>query len=270
MDVSKSGYYAWAKRKPSLDDDPYEIELLHLIFERSRKRAGAKTMKMILSRNFFILMNLKKIRRLMKKYRLRVNIRRRNKYSSAHLIEGEHATAPNYLDRNFEVEVPETVFCTDITYLDYGKDNRAYLSIVQDVATNEIVHYKLSNNMSLGLAVDGIRDLYFGIKSKRRDVIMVHSDQGSHYTSTIYRKILEDLNILQSMSRRGCSPDNGLIESTFGHLKDEMDYKVCRSYEELEKVVNEYIWYYNFDRPQWGLKAKTPAECRGFKLGAFL
>lgn len=270
MNVSKSGYYAWLKRRIAKEDDAYEVELIHLIFERSRKRAGAKTMKMILQRNFFVVMNLKKIRRLMKKYGLRTNVRRRSKYASAHLINEEHATAPNFLDRNFEVKGPETVFCTDITYLDYGKGNRAYLSIVQDVATNEIVHYKLNQNMTLGLAIEGIRDLYFKLQSKGRNAIMVHSDQGSHYTSTTYRKILEDLDVLQSMSRRGCSPDNGLVESTFGHIKDEMDYKVCKNYEELERVVRDYIWYYNFDRPQWGLKAKTPAECRGSELGAFL
>jgi len=270
MKVSKSGFYAWRDRDTSHVDDPYEVELIYHIFERSRSKAGAKTIKMILLRSFFIVMNLKKIRRLMKKYGLRANVRRRSKYSSAHLINEEHATVPNYLDRNFDVEEPGTVFCTDITNLDYGNGQRAYLSVVQDVATNEIVHYKLNTNMSLGLAVDGIRNLYFNLKSKGRNAIMVHSDQGSHYTSKSYRRILEDLDILQSMSRRGCSPDNGLIESTFGHMKDEMDYKFCRSYEELEKVVRDYVWYYNYERPQWGLETRTPAECRGSKLGAFL
>lgn len=73
---------------------------------------------------------------------------------------------PNFLDRNFEIEEPEAVFCTDITYLNYGNGRRAYLSLIQDLATKEIIHFKLNSNLTLGLATEGIRDLYFGIRSR--------------------------------------------------------------------------------------------------------
>lgn len=265
LQVSASGYDAWRKRTTKKECSQ-DTDVIKLIFEKSKAKFGARRIKMKLEREFGVVMNLKKIRRIMKVNGLICRLRRKSAPRASFYANEEHATAPNLLDRNFDVDIPETVFCTDITYLDYGKGHRAYLSIVQDVATNEIVHYKLGNNMSLGLAVDGIRDLYFKIKSKGREAIMVHSDQGSHYTSPTYRRILDELGILQSMSRRGCSPDNGLVESTFGHIKDEMEYKSCENYDELEKVVNKYIKYYNFERPQWGLKAKTPAECRGFEL----
>lgn len=262
--VSKSGYYAFLKRAQHPTIECYETELVTLIFEQRRGKAGARVIKMLLWRHFFLLVNLKKVRRIMRDQGLRTKIRRRNKYASFKDKNEVHESVPNYLDRNFDIREAETVFCTDITYLDYNRGKRAYLSVVQDIATKEIVHFNLSQKMTLNLAVDGIKDLYFKIQSKGRKAIMVHSDQGSHYTSRTYRRLLEELDVLQSMSRKGNCLDNAAIESLFGHLKDEMDYRSCHTYEELEKVVKEYVNYYNFERPQWGLKAKTPAECRGF------
>jgi transposase InsO family protein len=78
--------------------------------------------------------------------------------------------------------------------------------------------------------------------------ILIHSDQGFHYTNPEYIKELKDLNMIQSMSRKGNCIDNSPVESFFGHFKVDIDYKECKTFEELSLVVEEYIEYYNNER----------------------
>lgn len=205
-------------------------------------------------------MNLKKVRRLMKKHGLRTFIRRKNRSRQVWVEGDEHRASPNILNRNFNVQKKDTVYSTDITYLDYGLGKRAYLSAVKDLATKEIVHYTVSASATLNIALRGLEDLF----SQKPKHIIMHSDQGSHYTSKIYRDLLSKWEITQSMSRKGNCLDNAPIESFFGHLKDEAELRDCNTYEELVAEIDRYIKYYNNERPQWDLKGKTPAECRGF------
>lgn len=204
----------------------------------------------------------------MKKFRLSPIIRKKSKYNSSVTYGQLHTSVPNYLDRDFKNKGPDQVYCTDITYLDYGEGKRAYLSAIKDAGTREIRHFNLAKSMHLNVAIEGIHEFYSSISSKSRKALIVHSDQGSHYTSYEYRSLLERLGILQSMSRKGKCLDNAPIESFFGHMKDELDYIKCKSYEELEEAVKQYIDYYNKERPQWDLNGKTPAECRGSNFGA--
>ncbi len=196
----------------------------------------------------------------MKKYALHTVIRRKCKYRQVTVQGEEHRVSPNILDRNFKVDVKDTVYSTDITYLDYGDGKRAYLSAVKDLATKEIVHHTVSEGINMYLAMKGLEGLF----SQKPKHIIMHSDQGIHYTSKSYRDLLAKWEITQSMSRKGNCLDNAPIESFFGHLKDESEFRSCHSYEELVAEINSYINYYNNERPQWGLQGKTPAECRGF------
>lgn len=208
-------------------------------------------------------MNLKKIRRIKAKYKLETVIRRKNKYAIALKAGDDHQTVPNLLQRNFDVNRKDTVYSTDITYLFYGNGLRAYLSAVKDLATKEIVHYSLSKNINLDVAISGLEKLYQQLPLRKRRKLIVHSDQGAHYTGKTYRNLLNSFEINQSMSRKGNCLDNAPIESFFGHMKDELDLKSCAKYEDLELEINRFISYYNNERPQWVLKGKTPAECRG-------
>ena len=114
------------------------------------------------------------------------------------------------------------------------------------------------------MAIDGISNLLERLSKETREKLIVHSDQGFHYTSSPYRNLLSHYGVTQSMSRRGNCLDNAPIESFFGHMKDELELKSCETYEDLQKHIDSFIYYYNNERPQWGLKGKTPAECRGF------
>ena len=94
----------------------------------------------------------------------------------------------------------------------------------------------------------------------------IHSDQGSHYTSPIFKNWLRNTGLGQSMSRRGNCWDNAPQESFFGHFKDEANIKPCETFEELKKEINQYMTYYNNFRYQWNLKKMTPVQYRNHLL----
>ena len=96
--------------------------------------------------------------------------------------------------------------------------------------------------------------------------IMIHSDQGFHYTNPLYIAKVKELNMIQSMSRKGNCIDNAPIESFFGHLKDDVDCKSCKTFEELRLLIEEYVKYYNHERYQWEHKKMTPVEYRNHLL----
>ncbi len=236
--------------------------LVQIVFEDRKGRSGARTLKMILSRDYEVVMNLKKIRRIMKKLNLITRVRRKKNYSPMD-VGFEHKVVPNYVDQNFEVTGSDQIYSTDITYLEYGSGQRAYLSATKDLWTKEILHFSVSKKATLDLAMEGLEVFYSSLSNKTRKNLLVHSDQGCHYTSRAYRELLDQMSVLQSMSRRGNCYDNAPIESFFGQLKDELDRGICRTYEDLCKEINRAINFYNTERPQWGLKGKTPTECRG-------
>ena len=97
---------------------------------------------------------------------------------------------------------------------------------------------------------------------------LIPSDQGVHYTNPVFQRKVIELNIMQSMSRKGNCWDNAPMESFFGHFKDELDYEECLNFSELQKVVDSYIEEYNYHRYQWGLEKMTPAQYRSHLLAA--
>jgi transposase InsO family protein len=189
---------------------------------------------------------------------------RRKRYPQFHLVNERHRTLPNILQQSFRVEKPDQAYSTDVTHLYYGSSHRAYLSATKDLATREIVYYSVSTRTDVTLVTAGLKEKLEQLSSKKRKSLVIHSDQGSVYTSSTYRRTLKKLKVRQSMSRRGNCLDNAPIESFFGHLKDEIDCSNCLTIDELSAEVARYIKYYNSQRPQWALKGKTPVEYRGF------
>lgn len=144
----------------------------------------------------------------------------------------------------------------------------AYLATIKDGSTNEILAYNVSNKITLDIATDTIHKLMRKSSFTLHKDAFIHSDQGSHYTSPKFQKLLKHYNLGQSMSRRGNCWDNAPQESFFGHMKDEIDYKSCTTLFELEKVIDEYMKYYNNHRYQWNLKKLTPVQYRNQLLAA--
>ena len=208
-------------------------------------------------------MNHKKVIRIMKKYRLFAKIRRRNPYKDIMKKTKEHRTFENKLDRQFEQNTPRKIFCTDITYLPFNH-RLAYFSAVKDIACGEIVGWNVSQHLQMDIVLNTLNSLKQTVPSLKD--IMIHSDQGAHYTSPQFIDQVKKLNMIQSMSRKGNCIDNAPMESFFGHLKDDVDYQDCKTFEELTLLMDEYVKYYNHERPQWELKKMTPVEYRNHLL----
>ncbi len=212
-----------------------------------------------------IQMNHKKIIRIMKKYDLMCIIRRRNPYKDIMKKTKEHKTFKNLLKREFKQESPYMFFSTDISYFHY-LGGLAYLSVIKDIATGEVIAWNLSRRIDIELVLDTVQKMKDNTDIKSLKNVLIHSDQGSHYTSPQYFKLIKEIGMIQSMSRKGNCIDNAPIESFFGHMKDDIDYKQCRSFQELYSLVKEYILYYNTKRQQWDLKKMTPVNYRNHLL----
>jgi len=195
----------------------------------------------------------------MKKYNLVAKIRRRNPYKAIMKKTAEHRTFPNKLDRVFTQTIPYKFFCTDITYIPFNS-RIAYLSVVKDIATGEIAAWYLLPYITVELVLKTIEQM------RPYQNALIHSDRGFHYTNPEYIEKVKALEMMQSMSRKGNCIDNAPIESFFGHLKDEIDYKNCRTFEELRLLIENYIRYYNNERAQWDRNKMTPVEYRDHLL----
>lgn len=261
--VSRSGYYRWLAHAdaPQKDHDDYVV--IKEIFDKGKWKYGVRTIQMKLRSDKGIIMNHKKITRIMQKYHLFTKIRRVNPYKMIMKKSFEHRTVGNVLDRQFVQDTPRRVFCTDITYLPFNH-RMAYLSVIKDIASREIVGWKLSLHLEMSIVIDTIEHMKGSLVSC--EDILIHSDQGVHYTSPGYITALKNLHMIQSMSRKANCIDNAPIESFFGHLKDDVDYQNCKTFEELNILINEYMQYYNNERYQWGLKKMTPVQYRNHLL----
>ncbi|WP_307607029.1 IS3 family transposase [Paenibacillus sp. V4I9] len=270
LHVSRSGYYNYIQavetRKERSLSDVKAGKLIKKAFHRKGFKKGSRSIKMTLENEFGVIYNLKRIRRLMKKFGLECPHRKPNPYKRMAKATQEHRTLPNSLKRDFRKGIPGLALLTDITYLPYGRSETAYLSTILDASTGEILSYNLSNSLTLDIATDTIDAL---VKQKRLKLYkdaFIHSDQGSHYTSPKYQELLKQKGLGQSISRRGNCWDNAPQESFFGHMKDHVDHRSCPTLAELQRKIDGYIRYYNNNRYQWGLKKMTPVQYRNHLL----
>lgn len=262
--VSRSGYYNWVKsedkriKKEEQDRKDFEIILEAYKFRGYDK--GAKGIYMrLLHLNPPIIMNVKKIRRLMKKYKLFCPIRQANPYRRMAKALKTNNVADNILNREFKDHGPRMVLLTDITYIPYA-NVRCYLSVILDAFTKEILAYVLSNSLEIDFVLETINILVKRHGMSLNTNTLVHSDQGCHYTSYSFIQILKDKQLRQSMSRKGNCWDNAPQESFFGHMKDEIDLSRCKTFEDVKIIIDDWIYYYNNERYQWGLAKLSPIE----------
>ena len=217
---------------------------------------------MVLDNEFIVHFNLKKIRRLMKKYGLKCPIRQANPYRKMMKATQEHTTCENIVNRVFKTGLPYNVLLTDITYLFYVDNKKCYLSTIKDAETNEILAYYISENMTLDISLETIKKLHRKRNVVLNENVIIHSDQGVHYTSPKFHNLLKKYNIQQSMSRRGNCWDNAPQESYFGHMKDELNLDTCFTFRDVCNEIKDYIEYYNNYKYQWNLKKMTPVQYR--------
>lgn len=271
-EVSRSGYYRHIESSKNRDvREQRDLQLKEAILKAFNHRGykkGSRSIKMVLENEFNLIVNRKCIQRIMRKYNIKCPIRKANPYRRMMKATKEHTVVPNLLNRNFKQEVVGKVLLTDITYLPYGASCMAYLSTIKDASTNEILSYNLPNRLTLEIATKTIDKLIIQHENLLHKDAFIHSDQGVHYTSPKFQKLLKEYNLGQSMSRRGNCWDNAPQESFFGHMKDEIDSKGFSTFEELQLLIDDYMEYYNNFRYQWGLKKLTPIQYRNQLLSA--
>lgn len=262
--VSRSGYYNWVNsedmriKKENKDKKDFEIILQAYQYRGYNKGARSIYMRLI-HMNPPIVMNVKKIRRLMKKYNLFCPIRKANPYRRMVKALKTNNVADNILNREFKEHGPRMVLLTDITYIPYH-NTKCYLSVILDAFTKEILSYVLSESLEVDFVLETVNQLIekYGISLSTKT--LVHSDQECHYTSYSFIQILKDKKLRQSMSRRGNCWDNAPQESFFGHMKDEINLSKCRIFNDVKTIINDWIDYYNNERYQWNLAKLSPVE----------
>lgn len=270
--VSRSGYYKWLQNIEMHcireEQDFQDYLLLKSLYDASNGKMGYRGFYMELSEKFETPMNHKKILRLMRKYHLFSKVRRANPYRNLAKATAVHRSVSNHLSRQFKQDEVAKVFLTDITYLPYLGGQTAYLSCVKDVATREIVAYNVSTSLRMNLVYDTLNQLEDALDGNIHPEAMIHSDQGFHYTHPQYQNRVKEMGLLQSMSRRGNCLDNAPMQSFFGHLKDELDYKSAPTFKELKSRIGDYMMHYHTTRKQWNLKKMTPTEYRSHLITA--
>ena len=264
--VSRSGYYRWIKaeetRKRKEEKDREDFDLILKAYMHRGYDKGAKGIHMqLLHMDPPVVMNEKKIRRLMKKFNLNCPIRKANPYRRMAKALKTSNYSDNLVNREFEKHGPRAILLTDITYLQYN-GTFAYLSTILDAYTKQILSYVLSESLKVDFVLDTINQLVekHGIDFNAETI--VHSDQGCHYTSYSFIQILKDNGLRQSMSRRGNCWDNASQESFYGHMKDEIGKRLlyCESFKDVKELIDDWIDFYNNERYQWQLAKLSPNE----------
>ncbi len=262
--VSRSGYYRWVSaagvREGREQKDREDFGLILKAYGQRGYSKGARGIYMtMLHWDPAMVMNLKKIRRLMDKYGLACPIRKANPYRRMARAIRTNQVAENILGRKFTEYGPRKALLTDITYIPYN-GTFAYLSTILDAYTKQILSYAMSDSLEVDFVLETVDKLIktHGIELTKETLI--HSDQGCHYTSTSFIRLVNDRELRQSMSRKGNCWDNAPQESFFGHMKDEIDVSGCTKYREVKAIIDDWLDYYNNGRYQWQLARLSPNQ----------
>ncbi len=253
--IARSCYYYYLKNRDKEDKYKYIKEYIKCIYDKHNGNYGYRRIHQELVNNG-VKINRKVVQRLMKGLGLICKVREKSpKYSNGN----ENFVFSNIMSGNFFATIPNEKWVTDVTeFRVCGK--RLYLSPILDLYNGEIISFSVSDKNNFCLILDMLNKAF----NKVGDVsgLILHSDQGSLYSSKNYHNLLRDKGIVQSMSRRGNCYDNAVIENFFGHLKSEMFHKKkFESVEDFISKLNSYIYYYNNKRIKTKLKM-SPVEYR--------
>ena len=246
FEVSRSGYYDYVKRLGGPEPDADLAKRIAECQNRTDNTYGYRRVwKWLKDRN--IERNPKTVLRVMKKYGLLSEIRRRRKW--VNLGQQIHKYK-NHLNRQFWADSPNSKWVTDISYI-HTKEGVLYLSMIRDLYDNSIVAYKTATKQTVNLVLDTIR---LAVKKEKKRVaaeLQLHSDQGFQYTSQAYSKLTQSYGITPSMSSKGNPYDNAMAENFFSILKTECIYRhKPTTFQEANDLIDRYIHFYNYERIQ--------------------
>lgn len=258
MQVSRSGYYAWRKRGKSSRQRENErlIPIVRAAHKKSKGTYGARRIAEEIKAHGSACGRVK-AGTLMKLASVAAKQKKKFKVTT----DSKHTlpVAPNLLNRQFEVQEPDRVYVSDITYI-WTHEGWLYLAVILDLFSHQVVGWSLSNRMTKKLIMNALRMAIW----RRRPApgLIFHTDRGSQYCSNDFQKMLKTHGMISSMSRKGNCWDNAVAESFFGSLKTERvffsQYKIR---EEARRDIVDYIeMFYNSNRRHSYLGYVSPKE----------
>lgn len=255
--IPRSTYYYYSKQFDNPVDKDSDIKAaIRKAYDNSKGRYGYRRITLEL-RNRGIIVNHKKVQRLMRKMGIFCRVRMK-KYNS---FKGEVGRiAPNLLERDFKADKPNEKWATDVTeFALFGI--KLYLSPIIDLFNGEVVAYNLSRHPNLMQITDMLNKAFAKIPDNTN--LILHSDQGWQYQHKNYQQMLKDKGIRQSMSRKGNCLDNACAENFFSLLKTELLYlQEFISVEHFIAELHEYIAWYNEKRIKLRLNGMSPTQYR--------
>lgn len=258
LNVSRSGYHKWLKRKLSarMLENQRILTIIRYYYNNSKGTYGLPRIYAAIRKEGYRV-NKKRIARLMRENNIRAKTKKRFKLTTTHNTKAE--ASDNILKGNFCASAENKIWTGDITYI-WTKQGWLYLAVVMDIYSRKIVGWSIHNRLSTELV---IRALIMAIINRNPGKgIIFHSDKGSQYTSNSFRQLLKLYGIVQSMSSTGNCYDNAITESFFHTLKTELIYwESYQTREEAKRSIFEYIEiYYNRKRLHSSLEYLSPVE----------
>ena len=259
-DIARSVFYYHCNTLKNVDINVDEKTKIREIFHQHKGRYGYRRITLAL-RNMGMVINHKKVQRLMQKLNLKSKVRPK-RYNSYKGPEGE--SVKNLLKRDFTANKPNHKWVTDVTEFNV-KGSKVYLSPLIDLFSGDVIAYRTAKSAHLPLVEGMFEDAIATLKKGEHPIL--HSDQGWQYRLTRIKKMLKRAGLKQSMSRKGNCLDNAAAESFFAVLKTEMFHNHdFESADDLIMKIDEYIEYYNMVRIKVKLKGLTPIEHRNQAL----
>jgi putative transposase len=258
MEVSRSGYYKYLKKyNKNIIYNYFElIARVREIHSESHGTYGSRRMSKQLCKDGNDISRYR-ARSLMKK--ANVSVKRRKKFKKTTDSNHRLPVAPNLLDRQFEVQRANAVWCADITYL-WTMQGWLYLAAIIDLYSRKVVGWAMSNRMKSSLVEQALCMAYLHRKPGKG--LIHHSDRGSQYAGKEYQKLLKHYGMICSMSRKGDCWDNAVIESFFHTLKTERANGILyRTREDARSDVIDYIeMFYNSRRLHSSIGYNSPND----------
>lgn len=237
--VSRSGYYAWLRRKPSTRHQQRLLldQQIKSMFLKHKQRYGAERLQRKLQKDDGRPYNPKTIAASLKRQGLVAKAAR--KFKATTNSKHNLPVFDNLLQQDFSSTAPNQKWAGDITYL-WTDEGWLYLAVMIDLFSRQIVGWSMSERMTADLVCDALKMAIF--RRKRPTGVIVHSDRGSQYCSHAYRQLLQQNQLLGSMSAKGNCYDNACAESFFHSLKVEAIHgERFSSREAMRQAVFEYI-----------------------------
>lgn len=263
LKCSRSGYYDWITLgRPQYK--AFDSSMNQLVLELYYKdtRWGITQILMNLKKIHGLISTKSTVYRYMRLNQIQSIIRRKRKrYGTV-----QHHKIPNLLQRDFTTSRPNEKWSIDVSYL-HVINRTIYLCAIKDLYDKSIVSYLISRFNNNTLVFETLKEAFRRTPSKHRKGLIIHSDQGSQFTSPIYARLLDENGVTHSVSAKGSCVDNCPIESWFSALKTESIY-LHKQLDEKSMIalVDQYVKYYNEERLQEKLKALTPYEYRTLTL----